>query len=85
MQPARFSGVAIRSPSLLLIERILMLSGQYPGCDLDEIPNVSGDKFVLAVAGVEMAVVLVIGQREEGPPPLAHIVVHIKDAARFSL
>ena len=58
-------------------ERCLLLIGQYPGGDLDKVPDVPGHKLVLTVAGVEMAVVLVILQREELSPALAAVFVNV--------
>ena len=67
-----------RSAFYLLIKGIpLPLGVQHLRGDLDEIPDIPGNKLVLAVTGVEMAVVLVILQGKEHAPPLAAVIVYV--------
>ena len=54
-----------------------MLLRQHLGADLDEIPDIPGDKFILAVAGVEVPVVFKIPQGEKLCFALVNIVIHI--------
>ena len=54
-----------------------LLFGQNLGGDLDKVPDIPGHKLILAVAGVEMAVVFVVLQGIKRPPALVAVIVDI--------
>ena len=65
--PAKHSREALNKSARasLKIHPLRLMPGQRAGGDLDKVPGVLGDEFVLAVAGVEMPVIFVVGQGVE--------------------